>query len=317
MAPVEPSIQIIGSDTVDPSFLDPFLHTAAVRAFERHFSIVPRPADLDFLGEILSHFSNFPYENLSKIIRHHEETDMVRKLRLPFEVMEGYIRGRLGGTCFSLTFFLETILIHAGYRCHPVMADMKWSPNSHCAIIVLHGGSRYLVDPGYLLNRPMEMTPEKPRIFDTEFAGVELANRPGTDEFDVYTFNRSETKWRYRFKDRPCPPGEFLIHWISSFSWNSMHGLCLTRSERGKLIYVHKQFMRESTYDGKRNSNIRQDYHRRIHEAFGIEPALVEQALSALEANMAREREQGLWKPKIKQDGTRITTDVSDSRGEK
>jgi hypothetical protein len=79
-----------------------------------------------------------------------------------------------------------------------------------------------------------------------------------------------------------------------------MHGLCLTRAERGKLIYIHKHFMRESTYDGKKNFNIKKDYHESIRRAFGIESALVEQALSALEFNMARERELGLWRPKEK-----------------
>ena len=250
---------------VDPALLDPFLHTAGVRLFERHFSIVPKPPNLETLREILSHFSNLPYENLSKIIRHHEQTDIHRKLRFPIDVMEGYIRNRLGGTCFSLTFFLETIMVHAGYRCYPVMADMKWAPNCHCVILAEIGSSKFLVDPGYLLNLPMEMTSEKPRIYDSEFTGVELVHRPADDVYEVYTFSRTEMKWRYRFKDRPCPTEEFLGHWISSFSWNSMHGLCLTRAEHGKLLYVHKYFMRESTVAGKTNYNIKKDYHKRIH----------------------------------------------------
>jgi arylamine N-acetyltransferase len=287
-------------NAVDPGLLNPFLHAAGVMSFLRHFSVTPKPPDIHYLREILSYFSKFSYENLSKIIKHSEETETFRKLRLPLEVMDGYIRDRLGGTCFSLTFFLETILIHAGYRCHPVMGDMKWSPNSHCAIIVFLEDGRYLVDPGYLLNQPMRMDVEKPRIYDSEFSGVELVYRHESDAYEVFTFNKTEMKWRYRFRDRPCPPEEFLHHWVSSFSWNSMHGLCLTRSERGKLIYIHKNYMRESTYTGKRNFNIKKDYHQRIYREFGIASTLVEHALAALDANMAREREQGLWKPKVR-----------------
>jgi arylamine N-acetyltransferase len=282
---------------VDPGLLDPFLHTAGVTAFVRAFSIPQRPPDLAALGEILSHFSNFPYENLSKIIRHHEAAEPERKLRFPIEVMDGYLRHRFGGTCFSLTFFLQTILVHAGYRCYPVMADMRWAPNSHCAVIVLEGGRKYLVDPGYLLNRPMEMTTDQPRVHDSEFTGVELV-RLESGACEVRTFNRTETKSRYRFMDVPCPASEFLRRWTDSFSWNSMHGLCLTRTEKGRMIYIHKHFMRESTFEGKRSFNIRRDYHRRIQEAFGIEAEMVERALAAVDANMARERELGLWKPK-------------------
>ena len=285
-------------DTPDPAILNPFLHTAGVTAFQKYFSIVPKKADIPYLQEILYHFSKFPYENLSKIIKHYRESEYLQKMRLPLEVMEGHIQNRLGGTCFSLTFFLQTILVHSGYRCYPIMADMKWRPNSHCVVIVNLDDLQYLVDPGYLLNQPMQMTLEKPRIYDSEFSGVELVYRPESDVFEVYTFNKTEMKWRYRFRNRPCPPEEFLGHWISSFSWNSMHGLCLTKSERGRLIYVHKHHMRESTFDGKQNINIKKDYHRRIFETFGIDIPIIEQALAAVESNMAKERELGLWIPK-------------------
>jgi arylamine N-acetyltransferase len=303
------------TDAVDPAMLNPFLHTSGVTAFQKFFSVVPKNADIHYLREILSHFSKFPYENLSKIIKHSQETEYLRKIRFPLEVMEDYSRSRLGGTCFSLTFFLETILVHAGYRCYPVMADMKWSPNSHCAVIVFIGEGKYLVDPGYLLGQPMQMTVDKPRVYDSEFTGVELIHLPESEVYEVYTFNKTETKRRYRFQDHPCAPAEFLCHWMSSFSWNSMHGLCLTRAERGKLIYIHKNFMRESTYEGRKNFNIKKDYHQRIYQAFGIEPVLVEHALAALEANMARERETGLWKPP-KDRGRRSENDSQESEAE-
>jgi arylamine N-acetyltransferase len=137
------AVPLISAAAPDLRLLDPFLHTAGVAAFHGHFGIRAKRPDVHTLREILHHFSNFPYENLSKIIKHSEEADLLRKLRLPMEVMDGYLRNRLGGTCFSLTFFLETILIHGGYRCAPVMADMKWSPNSHCALIVMMEDGKY------------------------------------------------------------------------------------------------------------------------------------------------------------------------------
>jgi len=89
-----------------------------------------------------------------------------------------------------------------------------------------------------------------------------------------------------------------LSHWLSSFAWNSMHGLCLTKVEKGRMVYVHKTFMRETCFDEKKNYNIKKDYHVTIHRVFGIEPKLVEQALAAVEENMKREQELGLWVPK-------------------
>jgi hypothetical protein len=90
----------------------------------------------------------------------------------------------------------------------------------------------------------------------------------------------------------------FLDHWLSSFHWNSMHGLCLTKLEKDRMVYIHKTFMRETTFERKVNTNIKNRVHESIHGIFGIDPDLVEQALEALKINMEREREMGLWVPK-------------------
>lgn len=278
--------------------LDPSRHTDAVERFKTLFSVSDNPPGLDFLETILSDFSGFPYENISKIIKYHRHFEGVERIRLPEEVVEDHARYRLGGTCFSLTYFLQTILIQTGFGCYPVMADMRSGKNVHCALVLTLDGRRYLVDPGYLLSQPMELNVEKPRMYRTPFSGVELVFRPEQEVYDLYTFDRSEMKWRYRFRDRPVSAETFLRHWLSSFGWSSMHGLCLTRIEKNRMIYVHKTFMRETYLGEKRNVNIKKNYHATIREVFGIVPQLVEEALAAVEANMARERELGLWVPK-------------------
>ena len=278
--------------------LDPSGHREAAGYFTKFFSVTEKPPDLDFLKEILFHFSGFPYENISKIIKHHRHFGEMGKIRLPCEVMEDHAEHRLGGTCFSLTYFLQTILTHLGFGCYPVMADMRWGKSVHCALVVCLSSERYLVDPGYLLNQPMEISAERPRLYKTEFSGVELVFRPEREEVDLYTFDETQTKWRYRFRDRPVPQEEFLDHWLSSFTWNSMHGLCLTKVEKGRMIYVHKTYMRETSFGERKNTNIKRNYRATIRRVFGIDPELVSQALAALEANMKRERELGLWVPK-------------------
>jgi hypothetical protein len=171
------------------------------------------------------------------------------------------------------------------------MADMRAGRNIHCALITLFEGVKYLVDPGYLLRQPMALDPSKPRLYRTELTGVELRFDPLAAAYEVFTFNRQEMKWRYRFVDRPTPAEEFLQHWQASFHRNSMHGFCLTSATQEELIYIHKDFMRITSLEGKRNVPIKQNYHETIAQLFGIAPEYVEQAQAALRENMARERD--------------------------
>ena len=280
--------------------LNPHDHADSVRTFLDFFGLTPRKPDHVTLQEILERFAGLPYENISKIISLNEcECGAAPAVRLPETVMEDYARFHLGGTCFSLTFFLQTILTRSGFDCYPVMADMKAGTNIHCCLVVILDAAKYLLDPGYLLTRPMEINPAKPRLFRSEFTGVELRFDRQTNWYHLFTFNQDERKWRYRFQDRPVPPEEFLQHWLASFRKNSMHNICLTRVTRDGLLYVQKYFMRETTFAGKRNFNIRQNYHAVLHDQFGIDRQIVEQAQAALADNLRKERESGLWAPRI------------------
>ncbi|MFH1943176.1 MAG: arylamine N-acetyltransferase [bacterium] len=284
--------------------LEPSRHVEAVLAFKEFFLLSDRPTGLDLLKSILVSFSEFPYENISKIIKYRRHFGEAERIRLPWEVMEGHAEHRLGGTCFSLTYFLQTILSREGFSCYPVMADMRWGENVHCALVVTVDSLKYLVDPGYLLSEPMALDSQKPRMYTASFSGVELVFDAERGKYDLYTFDGMQKKWRYRFWDRPVSAEEFYGHWLSSFGWNSMHGLCLTKVEKGGMVYVHKHFMRETSMGVKRNFNIKKDYHETIRAVFGIDPQLVEKALAALEVNMAREREMGLWVPKSQKNTT-------------
>ena len=278
--------------------LDISQHRNGVSRFMEHFSLRPRRPDLLHLQAIIEQFTNLPYENISKIIKLEQKFKSANKIRLPEEIIEDHRQFHLGGTCFSLTFFLQAILTTNGFLCYPVMGDMRAGRNIHCCLVGDLQGAKYLVDPGYLLNQPMEINPLKPRLFRTEFTGIELIFDEQAQAYDLFTFNRNDKKWRYRFRDIPTQPAEFLKHWHESFTKNSMHGICLTKVMDQGLIYVHKTFMRQTTFDGKRNFNIKKNYHATIREIFGINEELVEQALTAIDANMEREQELGLYVPK-------------------
>lgn len=278
--------------------LSPENFTESVKHFTDFFNLKINKPDLLSLKKILEKFSTIPYENISKIIHLSNNWKNEQKIRLPDTVIENHAKFHLGGTCFSLTFFLETILLHHGYQCYPVMADMNAGKNIHCAIITIINQKQYLVDPGYLLNEPMEMNLQKPRYYRTSSVGVELQFNVETQEYELFTFNKENMKWRYNFRDVACDKDEFLKHWQASFTRSSMHGICLTKIQKEGMIYIHKNFMRETTFSTKKNYNIRNTYVQTINEIFGINKNLIEQAQEALNFNLDMEKKLGIFVPK-------------------
>ncbi|MFQ5651774.1 MAG: arylamine N-acetyltransferase [bacterium] len=276
--------------------LNPRNHEDSLVHFRDYFTLSSRNPGLTYLQEILEHFGQLPYENISKIINYNRSPDWeVPKIRLPENVMADHVDHRLGGTCFSLTFFLQSILTQSGFVCYPVMADMRAGRKIHCCLIAVLDAKKYLVDPGYLLTQPMELNPLKPKLFRTPFAGVEMRFNPVQQVYDLFTFSQDGVKWRYRFQDRAVPADEFLQQWLASFRRSSMNGICLTRVLKDGVLFVNRNFMRVTTFTQKTNFNIKRNYHAAIHERFGIDKEMIEQAQAALRENLARKRELGLW----------------------
>ncbi len=278
--------------------LDPRSHRDGAAVFLKTAGLQGIAPGQDLLEKIVAAFSRYPYENISKIIKLSRHLDEPHPIRLPEEVVEDHLREGLGGTCFSMTFTLQTILAQSGFDCYPVMADMRAGRNIHCALVAKVEGAKYLIDPGYLLGRPVELHPKEPFSFWNEFARVELFYLPEDEAYHLYTYSGQERKWRYRFVDRPTGPEEFLKHWQTSFHKNAMHGICINRVTPKGLIYLRKRFMRRITPGRKKNVNVKRNYHAAIEETFGISQEVVEQALAALAANMAWERRHGLYTPK-------------------
>jgi arylamine N-acetyltransferase len=237
------------------------------RVFAGHFGIRLEEPGSGLLRAVVTEYSNIPYENLTKIIRKFSEEEFSRRRRMPEEVMEGYISQGTGGTCFSLTYCLGAILSGAGFTCYPVMADMK-KPNVHCALTVSLGRKRYLVDPGYLLGEPVELSGGTEEV-QTPFGSVELRPR-GRTGYDLYTVTGTERKWRYRLKMTPVPRDMFMKYWERSFSLPMMNSVQLTRLSRKGHLYIRDHHLRFRTGERKVNENIRNDIEKRIESEFGI-----------------------------------------------
>ena len=256
------------------------IETTAKQLFFKHFRISGDEPGLELLRAVIAGYSNIPYENITKIIRKFESQSRDDRLRSPIEVIKGYVEDHTGGTCFSLTFCLGSILSKAGYRCYPVMADMK-RPNIHCALAVHIGPKRYLVDPGYLLGEPVELSGEAVRL-TASFGNVELRPRTG-QRYDLYTIAGNDIKWRYRVKTVPVSQALFMRYWQESFSQPMMNSLQLTKLSENGHLYVRNHHLRLQRGGEKKNENIRTELESRIETEFGIPGALTASAREHLE----------------------------------
>lgn len=265
------------------------IYEKAVQQFLTHFQLCDPASSLEHIARIAQKFSNIPYENVSKIIKFSRFREIT--FRMPAEVFEDYRQWRLGGTCFSLTYFLMEILRFAGYDCSPIMGDMHWGKNVHAALLVQFQGYQYLVDPGYMIPRPLQISKDTVRRYTAPHAGIEIRFRPEDERFDLFTFRSGNSTWRYRFTPRPVSLEEFSTHWIASFSQPTLHGICLTQTRETGMIYIHNDFTKISGLNFTHRSHSRDQTEKVILEQFGIPLHLIEEARSALTINRNREQE--------------------------
>ena len=266
--------------------LNPFKHKYGVKDFFEHFSLKIKSPSISFLQEILNCYTAFPYENISKIIKLNEKNKSNELIRLPEEIINDHKNFNLGGTCFSLTFFLQSILTLHGFKCYPVMANMRNRPNVHCVLIVILNNSKYLVDPGYLLTLPVELKFNKPIICSTSYSNIELIFNRKDKHFHLYTSDRIQKKWRYCFQDRSVSSENFLRFWENSFYQGTMHGICLNQIRGNEMFYIHNDYFQITSIKGKQKTRIKENYHSIIREIFSISPELVEQAQAAISGNI-------------------------------
>jgi len=263
-------IQAIPATTLDG-------HHDTARLFLAHHQLPEGPADGDLLRRILAAFARIPYENISKLIKLNETRGEWDRLRWPAEVWADYRARHLGGTCYSLTFFLWAILDGCGYAAAPLVMDMKWSPAAHCGLRAELADGPCLLDPGYLLGEPLPLHGATSVRYDN-YTGVELRHDAAGDVYELYTFTRRERQFRYRFTPAPLCLDEFLVYWKDSFYQKSMRHICLTRLDpatRGR-IYVRNEFIRHYTPAGKENMKL--TLEEAAARYFDIPPELVRRA---------------------------------------
>lgn len=260
------------------------------RLFEALFGASLLPLGLEHLAQVVGRFAAIPYENLTKIIKAGDEADPVRRMRQPVEVLSDYARWGSGGTCFSLTSCLQSILMEYGYSCRPHMADLGNHRNNHCALIVDYNGRLYLLDPGYLITRPLPVPAGGSVVHETALHPVLLERDRFGDGLNLSTLEPDGSKFRYRLDATPCDPKEFIRHWIDSFSWNMMHSLLITRVIPDGRFYLHDRHVRWFNRDGRRTGKLTTDFDDQVSSHTGIHRDIVLRARSIL-AETKRELE--------------------------
>jgi arylamine N-acetyltransferase len=199
---------------VDTVLLDDFL-----RARHLHSD---QPAT-ELLEPLATAFAALPYENLTKIIRANETGSAAEARRHPAEVLRDHQRLGTGGTCFALTATLLHLVRSLGLPSEPLLADRRYGPDTHCALLVWLGGRPHLLDPGHLSVRPVPL-PEVGEVrLPTAFNEVVLTAREGGRKVDLHTLQQKQRTCRLTFKAQPSDAGEFLRAWDASFDWDMMH----------------------------------------------------------------------------------------------
>jgi arylamine N-acetyltransferase len=261
----------------------------AARLFLDYSGITPGVGGLGLLRRMALGLSRLPYENISKILKIGGSRVPREALRLPTEVVEDHIAKGFGGTCFSLTFFLERVLKSLGFEAYKVMADMNSGRNVHCLVLVKGEGAAYMIDPGYALYEVIELPMAAVRV-NCPHALVEVA-AAGDGSYSLWTEDASGRKRRYVFRDEPVRDSDFERYWVESFSKPTLHNICLTRMTEGGHIYLRKDFFKFTSRKTIEKRKVGQGVERLIQDEFGIAGDYVRAAEAVLAA-----RREAAWR---------------------
>ncbi len=213
-------------------------------AFLAHFGLARGAPDAALLERVARAFAQLPYENLTKIIKYCREGSSDAALREPGEVLDDHVRLGTGGTCFSLTALLLHLLRSFGYEARPVLADRRYGPDTHCAALVDLPGGTHLIDPGYLLFKPVPIDAREPRHIVTPFNELVLSPAAG-GKLDLATRRQGAETYRLTYKPAGADAAEFMRAWHESFSWDMMRYPLLTRVTDATQRYLQKTHFQE------------------------------------------------------------------------
>ena len=286
-----------------------YLHPETVQKFLRGNSLERVQISLAFLARLGEAFQQMPYENLTKLVRCHSISDVEARIRLPQLLYEEFLRFGTGGTCFSMTYFMQTILRSCGFETYPIMADRPLAPNTHCLSVILIEGNKYILDPGFMINRPLLLT-QQPKKYILEHNNIIIGEK-GTvpipehqmkyfvelksdntlpfettdeeiSEYTMATFLGDKLDIRYFMKDKLISEEQFLKFWLDSFSWSGLNSVSITQITDGGYIYARNNFLRTTTSKGRKQERVKNELELTLGKTFGIDMRIIRHAFEVL-----------------------------------
>lgn len=245
----------------------------AADVFFEHFGLSPggTAADVHRTGEV---FGQVPWENLTKfLLRSSGES----RPRFAEEVMIDHVSLGTGGTCYSLTETLGSIIAACGFSVRPLTGHMNHGRNIHCALLVEGEAGRFILDPGYVVPGAVQLSDSGAGEIVT--AGRKMFWSPVAGGWELHTVESGKRQLRYKLESRILSRGEFLQYWADSFESAGLDSLHLNRTgSLGGRVSAHNGNLRIVNSSGKKNLKLRDDYAIKIHETFGIAPEIAEAA---------------------------------------
>ena len=256
---------------------------AVLEAFLAHFGI---PRDLpprELLRRTIAAFARLPYENLTKIIKHDACGSAEPSRRAPLEVVTDHRSWGAGGTCFSLTATLVHLVRALGWRAEPLLADRRYGPDTHSALVVWLDERPHLVDPGYLIVDPIPLDVPATQRIATSFNQLVLTPRDGGERLELSTVQNGSATYRLTFRTQPVDAGQFLRAWDASFAWDMMQYPVLTRADQSGQTYLQGRRLQHRTQAGVERQELSDDeLITRIAAEFGIAREVARRALTVL-----------------------------------
>jgi arylamine N-acetyltransferase len=251
--------------------------------FLRAHGIDTKQTPLEVLTCVARAFARLPFENLTKIIKETEAGRREEARRGPREVLTDHWTLGTGGTCFALTSTLLYLVRALGWQAEPILADRRYGADTHSALVVWIDGTLHLLDPGYLIVRPLSLPTVGEVVVETSFNQLILTAKDGGARIDLATRQNKQTTYRLTYKAKPVDAGEFLRAWDASFEAEMMRYPVLSRVEGSQQIYLQKQhLMIRGVTETQRTEVPPEGLVAAIAEQFQIAPQIVAKALSML-----------------------------------
>lgn len=231
--------------------------------------------------QLFSILKKIPYENVSKILRLSKKPE--DRPRNSQTVFRDYLEKQHGGTCFSLVNLVIKSLRIEGIRAFPVKADVHRRTFPHFFAIIEYDQKHYLIDPGYLINEPIEL--KELNIISKPGSAIDFKIKK-TDivTYSLNTISSAVEKERYTFSINEVSENEFQKYWIRSFDY--INEIVASRYINNKFIYINGDYVQIRTCENLEKYTSAEKSYEYLDKYFNLNNKLISKAKEILKYYM-------------------------------